>query len=208
MRTNPAYANKKVRKCNKCKAFVNDICLFGRPLKKDPHISPASGECPKPLTSLKLSDYIKILDNAIENSKEFRKSMDTAIPICPICSIKSTEVTGKEIYPHRTDLFDLKFYQCLNHKDFYVGCHKHNGKPLGILADSEHRALKMQCHYFFDKHWLIKSLKKEELRNLRKAYYSKLATAMNLTIDQTHFGMFTKEQCKQALAIIKEWDFE
>lgn len=127
------------------------------------------------------------------------------IPKCPICLVQATEITGKQIYPRRPDLFSLKFYQCLSHKDYYVGCHKKDGRPLGVLADKEHRILKMQCHGYFDPCWMVGFISRDEQSVRRKACYAKLAESMNLTIDETHFGMFTKDQCKQALEILKKW---
>lgn len=137
--------------------------------------------------------------------KEAYVKMELIIPKCPICRVDAIEISGETIYPHRPDLFNLKFYQCFIHKDYYVGCHKKTGIPLGVLADKEHRRLKMQCHTLFDKLWLISSLSKEEIRSLRKSYYAKLANDMKLDIEKTHFGMFTKDQCRQALEILKGW---
>lgn len=127
------------------------------------------------------------------------------IPKCPICLVEATEVTGKHIYPRRSDLFSLKFYQCMSHTDYYVGCHKKDGRPLGVLADKEHRVLKMQCHGYFDPHWMVGFRPRSEFATLRKECYARLANDMGLAIDQTHFGMFTKDQCKQALEILKKW---
>jgi len=126
-------------------------------------------------------------------------------PICPKCNQESELVTGLEIYPRRPDLYSKKFFRCSTHTDMYVGTHVKTGEPLGILADAEHRFLKMKCHAEFDKHWLEAGSDRGR-RQLRLRCYSKLAGEMGLTVDKTHFGMFTKEQCSKALGLIQKWD--
>lgn len=126
-------------------------------------------------------------------------------PICPICEKESVMVMGDVIYPRRPDLYSKKFFQCPDHKDLYVGTHAKTGLPLGVLADAEHRLLKMKCHSVFDPRWL--SAGSDRARRMERVKcYSRLASSMNITIDQAHFGMFSKEQCKQAYKIICNWD--
>ena len=126
-------------------------------------------------------------------------------PICSKCNQESELVTGLEIYPRRPDLYSKKFFRCPTHTDMYVGTHVKTEEPLGILADAEHRLLKMKCHAEFDKHWLEAG---SDIGRRQKRFrcYAKLAEEMNLTIDQTHFGMFTPTQCRVALDKIKKWD--
>lgn len=126
-------------------------------------------------------------------------------PKCPVCNSVAEKVTGLEIYPRRPDLYSKKFFRCPTHKDFYVGTHVRTEEPLGVLADGEHRLLKMKCHAEFDRHWLEAGTERGK-RQLRLRCYSKLATEMNLTVDKTHFGMFSKEQCEVALGLIKKWE--
>lgn len=120
-------------------------------------------------------------------------------PVCPICNKNSVLVNGKKIYPHRPDLYKLNFYACLDHPDYYCGCHKGTTTPLGILANKEHRKLKMDCHAIFDPLWKSKEFGRKDL-------YKKLSDAMDLPSEETHFGMFTIDQLKKAHSIIKKWN--
>lgn len=43
--------------------------------------------------------------------------------ICDYCGNKAAQVTGRKIYPHRPDLFSLRFWHCEPCKA-WVGCHK------------------------------------------------------------------------------------
>lgn len=120
------------------------------------------------------------------------------IPVCPICNKESKLVSGEQIYPNRKDLYNLSFYRCSNHTDYYVGCHKGTNNALGILANREHRSWKIKCHAIFDPLW-------KSRKNFRKDLYCRLAHAMNIPIEQTHFGEFSVDQLKQAYEIIKDW---
>ena len=118
---------------------------------------------------------------------------------CPVCNREAEYVSGKEIYPHREDLYALGFYRCSEHIDYYVGCHKGTDKPLGVLANKEHRLWKIKCHAIFDPQWKSK-------KNTRRHLYSKLSHAMNIPFNKTHFGMFTIDQLMQAYEIIRGWE--
>ena len=114
---------------------------------------------------------------------------------CPYCGAEAHKVTGKEIYPHRKDLYSKKFYQC-KPCDAYVGCHPNSDKPLGRLANADLRRAKMAAHAAFDPIW--KSGNKS-----RSKAYSWLAEAMKLTPDKCHVGMFDVAQCEQVVALCK-----
>lgn len=74
--------------------------------------------------------------------------------ICSYCNKPAELVTGKEIYPHRPDLYPKKFWRC-RPCTAYVGCHKPNAgygdgtRPLGRLANAELRAAKSAAHAAF-----------------------------------------------------------
>lgn len=71
---------------------------------------------------------------------------------CPECKGEANLVTGREIYPHRPDLFSKKFWACLP-CDCYVGCHPGTTKRMGHLANAETRRLKIAAHAAFDPLW-------------------------------------------------------
>lgn len=85
---------------------------------------------------------------------------DTRQIYCCECSsmVEARLTTGREIYPHRNDLWTLKFWKCDNCGN-YVGCHKNHQKeskrlePLGTIPTDEIRRLRTQIHYLLDPLW-------------------------------------------------------
>lgn len=76
---------------------------------------------------------------------------------CCGCSNNSQAqlVSGKEIYPHRPDLYSLPFWQCLKCKN-YVGCHhktRNKTKPLGCIATPEIKKARQHIHKLIDPLW-------------------------------------------------------
>ena len=91
-------------------------------------------------------------------------------PVCPYCQKPAQMVNGRAIYPHRTDLFRLVFWQCAP-CDAYVGCHLPAPRglgdgtvPLGRLANAELRRARQQDHAAFDPLWRARHM------NRRQAY--------------------------------------
>lgn len=58
--------------------------------------------------------------------------------ICDYCNKDAELVGGDIIYPHRPDLYELKFYYCAV-CEAWCGCHRGTTKPLGRLANAELR---------------------------------------------------------------------
>lgn len=120
---------------------------------------------------------------------------------CPYCSRQAELVTGKQIYPHRTDLHELNFWLC-DPCNAYVGTHKAgigwgNGtRPKGTLADALTRDARKAAHAAFDPLWQRGDLSR------RKAY-AWLASALGLTVDQTHIGIFDVQTCMRTAAICR-----
>lgn len=80
----------------------------------------------------------------------------------------------------------------------YVGTHKPYPRiALGILADANMRKLKMQCHEIFDKMW--------HSNKERNKLYAKLASELNIPIEDCHFGHFNMEYLIKAYEILKNW---
>lgn len=77
--------------------------------------------------------------------------------------VESVHVTGKEIYPHRPDLYDLKFYMCSICK-CYVGTHKKSGNPLGTIPSKEIKRLRIEIHNkYLDPLWKSGKFKRNDL---------------------------------------------
>jgi len=109
-------------------------------------------------------------------------------PICNYCGNFSKLTSGAEIYPHRKDLKNLRFYSCSG-CDAYVGTHKGTVKPLGRLANKELRKAKSAAHRAFDPLWKLKNM-------TRKEAYSWLAKELGIKKEDCHIGMFDVDTCK------------
>lgn len=119
---------------------------------------------------------------------------------CPYCEAEAKLVDGKTIYPHRPDLHAKKFWEC-EPCDAYVGCHPNTDKPMGRLATLALRQWKMKVHAHFDLLWKNEEGKKKY--QARSAAYVWLAGRMGIPVTDCHIGMFSEEQCAEALRILE-----
>ena len=110
---------------------------------------------------------------------------------CHYCDSTVNLVSGKEVYPHRSDLYNKSFYKCGGCKA-YVGCHPDSTKPLGIVADKDLRILKSQTHDVFDYLWKSRKMS-------RKEAYARLAKDLKIEVELCHVGLFDTEMCKKAI---------
>lgn len=114
---------------------------------------------------------------------------------CQYCNEPAGLVGGDVIYPHREDLYHLKFWNC-SPCGAYVGCHKAGNnqgdgtKPLGVLANKDLRKVKYLAHASFDTIWKSKMMS-------RKEAYSWLAWELQVPKKECHIGMFTIQQCEK-----------
>lgn len=122
------------------------------------------------------------------------KNLQALAPTCPYCHSNSEITDGSEIYPHRTDLRQKKFYIC-RMCNAYVGCHT-NGLPLGRLANARLRKAKQKAHAAFDPIW--KSGKKS-----RKEAYQWLGEKLGINKENCHIGMFDEENCLRVVELCK-----
>ncbi len=86
---------------------------------------------------------------------------------CCACAanIDARLTDGREIYPHRADLFDLPFWRCDRCRN-YVGCHHKTDertKPLGCIPDAEMKKARSQIHAKLDPIWKEKRLDRKHL---------------------------------------------
>ena len=119
-------------------------------------------------------------------------------PICGYCNCSTEIKTGKSVYPHRQDLYELNFWVCPN-CGAYTGCHKKGARtkykgqtivsdgtiPLGIPANAGLRKLRMQAHGLFDPVWRGGAIS-------RKKAYSKMAEHLGIPIDDCHISHFNE----------------
>jgi len=113
--------------------------------------------------------------------------------ICPYCGGEALLVSGDKIYPHRTDLYCLRFYYCDNgHEPAFVGCHKGTVKPLGTLANAELRAIRSKAHVAFDILWKTRKM-------TRSKAYQWLAGSLGLDKKDCHIAMFDVNLCQKTI---------
>ena len=98
---------------------------------------------------------------------------------CCGCSekVEARLTDGREIYPHRPDLYHIPFWLC-DTCGAYVGCHwkkqSEHTKPLGYLATQEIRDVRGKIHSVLDPLWKTGKIK-------RKDAYAEISTALGYT---------------------------
>lgn len=73
--------------------------------------------------------------------------------------------TGEEIYPHRPDLDDKRFWRCDRCQN-YVGCHGDSQRPLGNIPTPELRNARRHIHAILDPIWKSKKMGRSQLYRL------------------------------------------
>ena len=112
--------------------------------------------------------------------------------ICPYCNGSTEYVDSSEVYGKSYGMV----YYCAPCRA-WVGVHKGTDIALGRLANGELRKLKIEVHNNLDILW-----KPEQRTMTRKQAYRWLADKMGLPIEETHIGMFSEDQCKEAIKFL------
>jgi hypothetical protein len=86
---------------------------------------------------------------------------------CVACGhdVDARLTNGKELYPHRPDLFGLPFWRCDVCKNF-VGCHhktKNPTAPLGCIPTPELKNARKHIHALIDPVWQSGKMKRKDL---------------------------------------------
>lgn len=113
--------------------------------------------------------------------------------VCGYCGNEAVLLSGREVYPHRSDLAGLNFWAC-KPCDARVGCHRGTKTPLGRLANAELRRLKQQAHAAFDPTW-------QNTPRTRREQYLRLSVAMGVKSFDCHIGLFNEDQCREVLRL-------
>lgn len=141
-------------------------------------------------------------------SRKSSGSEMTNTPNCLHCGQTAERALGASIYPRSPHLKDHKFWRC-KPCGAHVGCHppihKNGYKewlPLGRPANNATRRARSQVHAVLDPIWKAGKTRKQRAM-LRSEVYLYLGTRMKLTRKQTHVGLFTYNQCYEALRILR-----
>lgn len=123
----------------------------------------------------------------------------TTPPLCLHCELPASLVTGREIYPHREDLWSKRIWRCAC--GARCGCHKDSDAPLGRPADQPTRDARMTLHQVLDPIWRRHV---KDRKGARDAVYAFLSRKMGLPPAETHVGLWSIDQCRRALALLSD----
>ena len=116
---------------------------------------------------------------------------------------------GKILYSESSEMIYRKdyggVYYCENFPicNSYVGIHKNTKKSLGTIANESLREKRKEAHYYFDFLW--KAKRKKGYKKARTLAYNWLSKKMNISIKDTHIGMFNEEECDKVINICKPY---
>lgn len=114
---------------------------------------------------------------------------------CPYCGAEAQLVTGREVYPHRPDLFAKPFWACMP-CGAWTGCHPGTTKRMGRLANKATRQLKMAAHAAFDPIWKGKTMS-------RTKAYAWLREQTGLSERDCHIGWMDDDNLRKVAALTK-----
>jgi hypothetical protein len=116
---------------------------------------------------------------------------------CVSCKkdVIATLTNGKDVYPHRNDLYNLKFYKCPTCNNF-VGCHKGTNNPLGCIPSKELKQARIKAHNFIDSYWKTGKCKRSEVYNILSNHFG---------YEYHNGNTKSVEECEEAINVIKEY---
>lgn len=121
---------------------------------------------------------------------------------CPYCGAVAKCVPASTVYKSKHANYDKnKVWVCSNYPkcDAYVGCHEGTEIPLGRLANSKLRNLKVEAHIQFDVLWKSKFM-------TRTQAYEWLSSMLNIENEECHIGKFSPETCLEVINMCKRQD--
>lgn len=111
--------------------------------------------------------------------------------------VQARLTTGREIYPHRSDLRDIPFWKCDACQN-YIGCHhksRNKTQPLGSIPTAELRNLRTEIHKTLDPLWVSG-------KHSRKDIYQKLSKLLGY---EYHTGeVRSVEEAKKVLVFLSQ----
>ncbi len=142
-------------------------------------------------------------DDFMQNYDDFDEmdygELERPTPPCPYCKKSTLYVEDSHVY-RKSYGGELLICSAWPVCDAYVGCHRHSGWPKGTLANGELRLWRRSVHGQFDPIWTSYRGDKSKARS---ALYVWLADKMGIQLKNCHIGMFTIEQCEQAIKFIQ-----
>ena len=123
-----------------------------------------------------------------------RQEWEEGIIFCTGCQreVFARLTTGKEMYPHRSDLATMPFWVCDTDRAF-VGCHKGSTTPLGFLATPEVKKWRKIIHGILDPLWQARRIKRGQA-------YAYISHRLGRTYHTAE--IYSVEEAKQIYAIV------
>jgi len=113
--------------------------------------------------------------------------------ICPYCDMQAELTDSAEVYNGRSYGLIYLCRKCWA----YVGVHKGTKTPLGRLANSELRRMKIYAHRAFDHIW-------KDGHESRKGAYKWLANELGIDGKDCHIGMFDVDMCQKVVDVCRQ----
>ena len=129
------------------------------------------------------------------------------IKICNLCWWDVKLLTAKQLYWEEYSHLKSYHYRCTK-CSATVGCHWNTKNPFWTLADKKTKFARHKCHELLDplwkgeKDWDFKSWSRWKKR---RYFYKMISNHLKIPIEDTHFGMFTIEQCREAYLFILKY---
>lgn len=139
---------------------------------------------------------------AAEKAERDAAKFEKKRPTCAECGGRqSVPVGGEVIYPHRPDLYDMRFWLCPC--GARCGCHKNSADlPKGRPGHKATRDARIAAHAAFDPIWKAKSTATGlDMNECRSRAYRWLGQEMGLSGEEMHIGYLTEAQCKVVIAL-------
>lgn len=108
--------------------------------------------------------------------------------------VKPIKTNGKEIYPHRKDLYHLTFYKCPQCSN-YVGCHKGTNTPLGCIPTKELKQARIKAHNYMDSFWKSGRVKRSKIYKTLTEHFG---------YEYHNGNTKSVQECEEAIKVIKE----
>lgn len=129
------------------------------------------------------------------------------IKTCNICWWDVELLTAEQLYWEKYSHLKSYHYRCTK-CSATVGCHWKTKNPFWILADKKTKFARHKCHELLDPLWKCEKdwdFKSWSRWRKRRYFYKMISRHLNIPIEDTHFGMFTIEQCREAYLFILKY---
>ena len=125
-------------------------------------------------------------------NKKKKKGMNYTSMKCPYCGSTVEYRSAEGIY--KDNHKNVMLYVCTNYPecDAYVRVHEGTNKPVGTLADSKLRAMRLEAHKLLDK------IQKRGIMTKNECYQWIANTIMS-PLSQAHIGYLGEYYCKMVI---------